>query len=97
MKIDFNPNKNARNIALGRPAFTEVSKFNFNTANIAQDVRKIYPEDRFVASGFLGDGARLHMLCFTPIDGGIRVISFRKAHPKEVKAYEQVFPNHTAD
>ena len=97
MKIDFDPNKNARNFALGRPAFTEVSKFNFNTAAIKQDVRKDYPEARFVATGFLGEGVRLHILCFTPIDGGIRVISFRKAHPKEVKAYEEVFPSNTHD
>ncbi len=45
------------------------------------------PGSRFVAIGFLD--ARLHVLCFTPITGGIRVISFRKANAREVKNYEQ--------
>lgn len=52
-----------------------------------QDTRKPYPEPRFVAIGFLD--ARLHVLCFTPVAGGIRVISFRKANVREVKNYEQ--------
>lgn len=39
------------------------------------------------AIGFLR--RRLHVLCFTPIDAGIRVISFRKANNREIKAYEQ--------
>jgi uncharacterized DUF497 family protein len=32
---------------------------------------------------------RLHVLCFTLIDGDIRVISFRKANSRKIKAYEQ--------
>ena len=31
----------------------------------------------------------MHVLCFTPIKGGIRVISFRKANSWEIKTYEQ--------
>ena len=30
---------------------------------------------------------RLHVLCFTEIPDGIRVISFRKANAREVKRY----------
>ena len=48
---------------------------------------KTYPESRFVALGFLEN--RLHVLCFTPTVGGIRVISFRKANRREEKEYEQ--------
>ncbi len=33
--------------------------------------------------------ARLHVLCFTPIEEGIRVISFRKANKREINRYEQ--------
>jgi uncharacterized DUF497 family protein len=40
-----------------------------------------------VAVGFLDK--RLHVLCFTPKAGGIRVISFRKANAREVKDYDQ--------
>ncbi len=45
-----------------------------------------YPETRIIALGFLGE--RLHVICFTPIDGGARIISFRKANRREVRYYE---------
>ena len=32
-------------------------------------------------------GDRLHVVVFTPVNGGVRVISFRKANKREVKAY----------
>jgi uncharacterized DUF497 family protein len=36
----------------------------------------------------------LHVLCFTPIAGGIRVISFRKANAREVRNHAQTPPPH---
>ena len=63
-----------------------------DSAIIQQDVRKSYPEVRYVAVGFLD--ARLHVLCFTPIEDGIRVISFRKANTREVKDYEKTHPTY---
>jgi uncharacterized DUF497 family protein len=68
-------------------SFERVREFDFETAVVEQDIRKQYPEERYVAAGFL-DG-RLHVLCFTPIPEGIRVISFRKANTREVKRHEQ--------
>lgn len=43
---------------------------------------------RYVALGMLGE--RLHVLCFTEITDGIRVISFRKANSREVARYAKV-------
>jgi hypothetical protein len=40
-----------------------------------------------VATGFLG--TRLHVVCFKRFDGGIRVISFRKANKREARRYEE--------
>jgi uncharacterized DUF497 family protein len=90
--IAFDPAKNTINIRERNLSFERVSDFNFDTAVIAQDERKLYPEARYVALGFLDQ--RLHVLCFTPIEGGIRVISFRKANPREVKHYAQTYPTH---
>lgn len=94
MHIEFDANKNDANIrdrdrglSLGRAA-----DFDFDSAIIKRDMCKAYPEVRYVAVGFLD--ARLHVLCFTPIDGGIRVISFRKANQREVRDYEQTYPTH---
>lgn len=87
MKIDFNPAKNDRNIRERGLSFERVVDFDFAAAIVREDTRKPYPETRFVALGFLD--ARLHVLCFTPIAGGIRVISFRKANRREERNYEQ--------
>lgn len=86
MHIEFDPAKNELNILERGLSFERVSDFDFDTASIWQDTRKPYPEARYVALGLLD--SRLHVLCFTPAAGGIRVISFRKANTREVKDYE---------
>lgn len=87
MEISYNPAKNARNIAERGLSFDRVVDFDFETAKIREDVRKTYPEQRFIAVGWLD--ARLHVLCFSPAAGGIRVISFRKANSREQRIYDQ--------
>lgn len=81
MLIDFDPTKNERNIAERGLPFDRAAEFDFATARIWQDTRKPYPEERFLALGYLAD--RLHVLCFARIAGGLRVISFRKANERE--------------
>ena len=55
----------------------------FGGITVAVDLRKGYGEMRYIALGLLQ--GRLHVLCFTEITDGIRVISFRKAIDREVK------------
>lgn len=91
MKIEFDPNKskiNERNRAL---PFDKAADFDWETALYVEDDRKLYPERRFVAVGYLSK--RLHVICFTPIEGGVRIISFRKANSREVKRYEKETTN----
>ena len=87
MLIEFDPAKNEKNVLERHLSFEQVAEFDFSGAIVEVDDRKSYAELRYVAVGFLG--LRLHVLCFTPIEGGIRVISFRKANKREVKDYEQ--------
>ena len=87
MKIDFDPKKSAKNEADRGLPFSRVDEFGWASAVSAEDTRHAYTERRFVALGYVGD--RLHVVCFTPIEGGIRVISFRKANDREVRRYEQ--------
>ena len=87
MVSEFDSAKNDANVVARGLSFTRAADFDFDTAIIWQDLRKPYLETRYVAVGFL-DG-RLHVLCFTPAENGIRVISFRKANPREVKDYEK--------
>ena len=87
MDISYDHAKNARNITDRYLPFDRVAEFDFQSALLHEDVRKPYPERRFVAVGWL-DG-RLHVLCFSPMPSGIRVISFRKANSREQRAYER--------
>lgn len=87
MKISYDPIKNQKNIDERQLSFDQAVNFDFLNAKIAIDERFDYGETRYIAVGFLGD--RLHILVFTPTPDGIRVISFRKANKREIKAYEQ--------
>lgn len=87
MKIEFDPAKSGRNATERGLPFDRVGDFDWDTALVAADNRFPYTEPRFVAVGLIGE--RLHVVCFTPITGGIRVISFRKANTREAKYHEQ--------
>ncbi len=89
MEISYDPQKNQRNIEERNLPFDDVMEFDWETAKVKQDVRKPYPEVRYVAVGYLRE--RLHVLCFTETENGIRVISFRKANKREQKAYETAY------
>lgn len=86
MKITYDPAKNTKNIENRGLSFDEVVNFNFETAIRWEDTRKDYGEVRYCALGSVA--GRVHALVYTRIDGGIRVISFRKANKREVKMYE---------
>ncbi len=85
MRIEFDPAKSDRNRDERGLPFDRVSDFDIAGALLAVDERKAYGEVRYVALGLL-DG-RLHVLCFTEAPDGIRVISLRKAHAREVARY----------
>lgn len=95
MEIEFDPAKNDANIAERGLSFERAADFDFETAVVLEDTRHTYPELRLVAVGYLNH--RLHVLCFTPITGGIRVISFRKANAREAKAHEKPLYRQTPD
>lgn len=85
MKIEYDPAKSQRNEHERGLPFDRAGEFDWDCATFAEDDRNLYPEQRFVAIGYLGD--RLHVICFTHIPGGVRIISFRKANDREVKRH----------
>jgi uncharacterized DUF497 family protein len=87
MEIVFDPAKNARNIDERGLSFERAADFDFTTAFIREDLRRNYPERRFVAIGPLEN--RLHVLVFSPTPEGVRVISFRKANRREIRDHEE--------
>ena len=87
VKIELDPVKSERNTKLRSLPFDRAVDFDWEDAVIIPDTRKSYPEDRFIAVGYLY--CRLHVLCFTPIKDGFRVISFRKANRREALRHEK--------
>jgi len=87
VKIEFDPAKSLKNISSRNLPFDLAHEFDWRGAVYFEDDRKSYPERRFGALGFMED--RLYFICFTPIEGGARVISFRKANKREVRHYEK--------
>ena len=85
MKIEFDQAKSDKNLRERQLPFSRAIDFDWSSAVIAADLRNDYPEKRYVAVGYLDD--RLHVLCFTPLDDSIRVISFRKANRREAERY----------
>lgn len=85
MKVTFDPKKNADNIHERQLSFNEVSKLEWSSAVILEDVRKDYGERRFRVFGYIDE--RLYAVVFTPREDAIHIISFRKANSREVKRY----------
>ena len=61
MKIDFDPEKSNKNIRERGLSFSSASEFDWEKALYMEDDRKLYPERRYIAMGYLNN--RLHVLC----------------------------------
>ena len=66
--------------------FAAVDRFDWSGPT-REDRRTDYGERRFVATG-RSDG-RVHVLCWTERPGVLRVISLRKANPREEARHER--------
>ena len=83
MKYGWDEAKSEANIAQGRPSFVAIEDFEWDTAMIERSDR--HGETRWAATGYIGH--RLHKVVYTERDGLIRIISLRKASPKEMRDY----------
>ena len=87
MEITFDPAKDAANIIKHGVSLALAVEFDWETANIRQDERHDYGEARMAGIGYIG--LRLHYVAFVERDGGYRIISLRKANPRESMRYAQ--------
>lgn len=85
MRYEHDPKKLAMNVASHRVWFHEANEFEWETAVIEHDCRKQYAETRFCATGLIG--TRLYVLIFCLRETKMRIISMRKANPREVRYY----------
>ena len=85
MRFTYDAAKSERNIAERGLAFDLTEDFDWSTALIAEDTRQDYLERRYQDIGMIDE--HLHMLVFTPRDGTVHVISFRRANKRERTRY----------
>jgi uncharacterized DUF497 family protein len=83
VEITFDPRKSERNRRERKLGFEQAADFDFVSETYETEFRN--GEYRIVAAGY--QSRRLHILCFIPSAGGIRVISFRKANDREARKY----------
>ncbi len=87
MEIEFDPEKNDRNVRDRGISFEQARDFEWDGALVWRDTRRDYSEERFIALGLIGE--RLHSLVFTVRGDAVRIISLRKANRREELRYEQ--------
>ena len=87
MEIEFDPEKNDRNVRERGISFEQARDFEWDGALVWRDTRRDYSEERFIALGLMGE--RLHSLVFTVRGDAVRIISLRKANRREELRYEQ--------
>ena len=87
VEIEFDPAKDATNIAKHGLSLRAAERFDWDTALEREDDRFDYGEIRFVAVGLIGD--RVHVLVFAEgsHDYAVRAISLRPAEKHEVRFY----------
>jgi uncharacterized DUF497 family protein len=84
-KEPWDPKKSERNRRKHGIDFEAVRRLDWLQVTFDVDERKNYGETRVVAMGPI-DG-RLHVLVYTERDGGVRVISLRKANEREQRRW----------
>jgi hypothetical protein len=85
MKIEFDPAKDSKNIAKHGISLSLAESLEWDLLLATEDTRDSYGEVRMI--GFAPIGQKVYCVVFTGHDDVYRIISLRKALPKEVRAY----------
>ena len=84
---EWDEGKRLDNLAKHAVDFVDAIEFEWDTALVVEDSRRIYGEPRYIAYGMIE--IRLMVLVFTPRGEAVRIISFRKANKREEMRYGQ--------
>ena len=85
MEVVFDPAKDAANIAKHGLSLADFRGFD-NDPSVDVDDRYDYGETRLLVRGRIG--GRGYWAVLALVDGCARIISFRRAHEKEMRRYE---------
>jgi len=85
MEYEFDPEKDKLNQQKHGLPLSAADAFDWDSAQIREDDRFDYPEQRFEATGYIG--LRLYVLIFCMNDEMVRLISLRRAEKYEERRY----------
>ncbi len=86
MEVDYDWAKRAHTLDERGLDFADAYKIFDGVEVTLRDDRFDYPEPRFQTYGHLDN--RLVMIAWTPIEGGIRVISMRRCNDREQRKFD---------
>jgi len=87
MQIEYDPAKDASNRKKHGISLYDATRFDWDTAHIKEDTRHDYGEQRFTATGYIGQ--RLYVLIFCMRGDTPRAISLRRAEKYEERRYAE--------
>ncbi len=85
MRYEWDDKKAATNIKKHGVSFEAAERFEWDSALVMEDDRRVYSEKRYTAAGYI-DG-RFHIMVLTTRETTIRIISLRKANRRESMLY----------
>jgi len=87
VNYDFDPAKDEINLDKHGLSLADADGFEWDAAVVGADTRQQYAEQRFEATGYIGD--RLHVMVYCLRPDAVRVISLRRANKREEKRYAE--------
>ena len=81
LKVEWDESKRLANLEKHGIEFAHITAFDWQTAVIVADNRRDYGEQRFSATGLIGN--RLHVVVFSPRGDALRIISLRRANKRD--------------
>jgi hypothetical protein len=85
MDIAFDPAKDHQNLTKHGLSLALAAELEWDLIRVTEDSREAYGEQRWI--GFAPIGRTVYCVVFTEDDNRYRIISLRKATPKEVRDY----------
>ncbi len=85
MDYEWDEAKHIENLAKHEIGFTEMDRFEWNTATF--DFDDYYPEPRWTATGYIG--LNMYRVVYAIRGNNYRIISLRKATGKEYRDYAE--------
>jgi uncharacterized DUF497 family protein len=87
MQLEWDPAKDAQNVARRGFSFAIVERLDWETSHTVEDIWADCDERRYITVGWID--ATLYVIIWTPRGDNVRIISARKANARDRSLYAQ--------